>query len=407
MSKKIKLLILTDINVSNVHLMIASILNKFEQWDVSFLNIRIPKDYFDDSVWYEDGHNPVDISYVLDGKNIVSKLVKIKNIIDNFDLIFCTGAIANFMKWSKKPYIYFSFGSDLDQYSQYGCNIFEYISPNAAWLRKIMRPFKKFLYIKAIKNADITIIAPYQAKLLTKIGYNKIGFFPHPLEPIYLNNDLKTKELVSKKIQTEFNCEWIFFSATRHVWNPTLINENDYKGNDIIIRAFNKFVNNNPNNKSKLFFIAKGSDVQKSKSLVNEMNLNDKVVWLPPMNRKRLLEFYFGAHICFDQFSLGCLALCAIESMACGTPTVTYIGDIPEYMPYYQQAPPVFNSKDPDDISLYMEKIIFNPQFRKYIEMECLNWVKDNCSYDKVNNSFLDMMNVILTRDQTENNYYY
>lgn len=390
MEKKIKLLVLTDINVSNVHLMLATILSKYRQWEVSFLNVNSPSNYFDDSAWYGNGPNSIDISNTLQG-NRIFRLIKTKSIIKKFDLVLCTGMVANLVRYSRKPYIYFCSGSDLDQYAQYGCSIFEYNSPDISWISKLKWICKKYLYSKAIKCADITIIVSYQYQLLKKLGYSRLGFFPHPLEDLFLETTLNVKQSISNELKATYDCKWIIFSATRHVWDSVLQNENDYKGNDIIIKTFNLLIKEMGLKKAKLLLINKGPDVSKSKILINEFGIDDHVIWLEPMNRKHLFKFYLGADICFDQFSKGCLALCAIESMACGTPTVSYIGSNNSSVPFYSEIPPVINCNDFRKIAQDILLILNNELLCKNIQEKSYNWVREYCSYHKINDSFIEM----------------
>lgn len=395
----INIFILTDINVSNVHRMIADILSHFEdKWKVTFLNVRQPRNFFDDSKWYDSVDNHIDVSQIFYYKKPLTKLRMLINYIKKADVVFCTGAIAGICFILRKPYIYFCTGSDLDQYAQYGCDIFEKIS-NISIKRKIVQPLKKLLYRTAIKKAQITIIAPYQFSDLKTLGYKNMAFFPHPLDLDFIDFNIINRSKYSEKIQQEFNVEWIFFSSTRQVWNTELSKENDYKGNDKVIRAFKYFLDKTHEARSKLFLIDKGADVDMSKDLIHQLELDDYVIWLQPMNRKRLIEFYAGAHVCFDQFSRGCLALCAIESMACGSPTISYIGEQNDLVPFYKDAPPVININDPEQIGIFMSKIIYDEEYRHELEVKSFQWVKNNCSYEKISDSFEEMTNQLLRRN--------
>lgn len=398
MDNKVNFLILTDINVSNVHLMLARILNDFSSLNVKFLNARNPRSFFDQSSWYDKAEEIYDLSYSLKSKSLVSKIFKLFSIINKSDIVLCTGVVANLVFLLKKPYIYFCTGSDLDQYTKYGCNIFELHNSITSLFKKLQRPLKKFLYFTAIKKAETTIITSYQYEDLKRIGYKKLGFFPHPLEKEYLDIKLKDREIYSNNIKEEFGCNWIFFSSTRHEWSEYLVNENDYKGNDVIIKAF-YFCYKMGLKGGKLFLIEKGGDVNKSKELIRDLGIEANVIWLKPMNRKRLYEFYCGADVCFDQFSKGCLALCAVEAMSCGAPTITYIGPVNTEVPFYKELPPVFNCKEPEKISEYI-MLLFNDEIlRKRIEKESYEWVRRNCSYEKIVEAFNSMVNTLLMND--------
>lgn len=395
MGKRLKVLVLTDINVSNVHLMISEILSKITSWDVKFLNARNPQGIFDDSKWYGySGYS--DVSSTLYNKLWINRIIKIFKLIRKSDVVICTGAVSSLVKLCGKPYIYFCTGSDLDQYSKYGCNIFELYTSKVSITRKAARPIKKYLYRYAIKNANINIIAPYQFADMKLLGYKKLGFFPHPLEDEFLNISLIERLKNSNKIRKEFNCDWILFSPTRHVWRKNLEGESDFKGNDIIIKAFSFYLKQSVSKKTKLFLIEKGVDRDDSKKLVEDLGLNDFVIWLKPMNRKRLLEFYSGAHICFDEFARGCLALCAVEAMACGSPTITYIGPNNPHVPFYSMLPPIINSKDPMEIAKQISLLIESGQARKNLEFQSYEWIRKFCSHNEIRKSFIKMVEKLI-----------
>lgn len=396
MEKNIKLLVLTDINVSNVHLMIASILDSYPLWDVKFVNINLPNSSFDNSRWYDYGKEDIDISYLYNKQNKFVKALSLMKLIRNFDIVFCTGAVASLVKLCNKPYIYFCTGSDLDQYAQYGCCSFEYIDKNISIFRKLLRPVKKEVYKKAIKCSEISIIAPYQYKNISSLGYNNLGFFPHPLQDDYLNININDKQSYIEDVRRELNCKWILFSSTRHVWDESLINESDYKGNNVIIEAFNLFLMKTKRKDTKLVFIEKGPDVLKTKRLIQELNIERFIIWLKPMNRSKLIYYYLGSHLCFDEFSRGCLAFCSIEAMACGTPVISYIGDNEPNMPFYQPLPPILNTKDPKTISFYIEEILNNETILEKNQKAAYSWVINNCSRDSLNEAFLKMASDIL-----------
>lgn len=396
MKKKIKLLILTDINVSNVHLMLASILKDFEEWEVSFLNVRSPITHFDDSRWYDTSIQPFDISSRLNTSNLMGRLAKVIHVISQHDVVFCTGAVANLAILCNKPYIYFCTGSDLDQYSKYGCSFFEYIDTDISLLRRMQWPIKKYLYQTAIKKADLTVIAPYQYPEIYKLGYSRLGFFPHPLEQEYFMIELSEKDYISHQIKDKYRCKWALFSPTRHIWDDVYKNESDYKGNNITIKSFSLLIKEYNLIDAKLFLVEKGLDIPKSKQYIQELGIENNVVWLEPMNRKELINFYAGADVCFDQFSQGCLALCAVESLACGTPTVSYIGSYNyKEIPFYSESPPIINSKDPQLISSYIYDILNNYDMRHELQRQSYYWVKKHCTYEQINAAFLEMVNSI------------
>ncbi|MCL4418367.1 MAG: glycosyltransferase [Actinobacteria bacterium] len=355
---KCKILVLTDVNVSGVYSIIAKMLSEDDQFDVCFIDINSKKSIFDDYRWYDmEFNNFYNISSKLFGS--ICNYFYIVRSIQKADICFCSGAISWLVRFLNKPYIYFCYGSDLDQYSKFGCSIFQKVNNHRKIGRKILYKIlkiyfflKKQQYRYGIGGANITVVSPYQFEDIKNLGYKELGFFPHVIESQFMFYDIEDKSRDKNEICAEYNCEYVLFSPTRHVWNEKFKDENDYKGNDVVIRSFAELLKKSIYKNSKLFLINKGQDVSQSKELVFKMGISDSVVWLDPMNRHKLIKFYGASDFCFDQFSRGCLAMCAVEAMACGTPVISYIGEYNyNITPFYKEAPPVFNNKNPEEIA--------------------------------------------------------
>jgi glycosyltransferase involved in cell wall biosynthesis len=87
-----------------------------------------------------------------------------------------------------------------------------------------------------------------------------LKYYPTDME------DLRSKNIAN-------NDGILLFSPSRQHWFE--------KGNDKMIKAFARFVKVFPN--SKLVMVDWSTDAQKSKDLVNSLNISEKVNWIKPV----------------------------------------------------------------------------------------------------------------------------
>ena len=109
------------------------------------------------------------------------------------------------------------------------------------------------------------------------------------------------------------------------------------------------------------------------------------------MPRGKLIEFYSGADVFLDEFGRGCFALCAVEAMACGTPTVSYIGKKNTEVPFYPEIPYLLNTKEPAIICNYLVRLFSDNIFNQNEEEKTFQWVRDNCSNKAICNAIFQM----------------
>jgi len=138
----------------------------------------------------------------------------------------------------------------------------------------------------------------------------------------------------------------MIFSPARHEWYE--------KGNDRLIKAFSRFVRTRPG--ALLVVVEWGSDLVRSKNLVNDLGIEKNVTWVPLMNKKRLVEWYRLSDIVADQFVLGAYGTTVPEAMSCAKPVLMYAEER-----YFQQwhgaLPPVLSARSVDEILEVLEKL--------------------------------------------------
>lgn len=308
----------------------------------------VPKDSlpnWHDSETYDWVHY-LDLPYFVPLKNPVKYLIQSKRLIDfarQFDLIVCSGLAPIWMRWTGKPFIFFSYGSDLDQMAVKGWSGSSSQTFNV--FQKVRNFIVKHHLVGSLRKAKATVIAPYQIETAGKVGLKSLCFLPHIID-IETFKPLENREQERQKLRSELKCDFIVFHPPRQAWLDRT--EADCKGNDKVFRAFARFVQIYKG-KAKLIVVEKGWDLEASKRLVQELGISDSVHWIESVPKSEMCRLYNAADVVLDQFVVGVLALVAIEAMACGTPAMTYVTQSTEDN-LYPIMPPIINVHSEDEI---------------------------------------------------------
>jgi glycosyltransferase involved in cell wall biosynthesis len=337
----------------------------------------VPKDSlpnWHDSETYDWIHY-LDLPYFVPLKNPIRYFMlqkKLIGFVKEFDIVVCSGLAPVWMRWAGKPFIFFSYGSDLDQLPVYGWSGIpkEHLSIS----QKVINSIIKHVQINAIRKAKASVIAPYQMETAKRIGLKNISYLPHIID-INVFKPSNNREQQKARLHEILDCDLILFHPPRQAWVDRSVK--DCKGNDKVFRAFAEFIQVYPK-RAKLLVVNKGWDVEHSKSLIKELEIEDKVVWLEPMPKADMVMLYNSVDIVLDQFVVGVLALVAIEAMACGTPAMTWITEATDGL--YPNRPPIINAHHESDIVRRLCALADSKEYRDRRGEEGRQWVKDNCS---------------------------
>jgi len=291
------------------------------------------------------------------------------------DIIHAIGEDVIWAYLAKRPYVFLSYGGDLD-----------------------ILPFRKdakgrifsYLLRKALKKADRVLYAmPLQKQSIAKLGLTNAIFFPYP-DPIDLNFYKPFNEDKRKELRSKYNADFIFFHPARQEWTCSDTNN---KGNDKVFKAFARFIRNS---KARTIFIAveKGRDVEKTKTLIIELGIEKYVKWVKPLNKQGLIELLNTADMCFDNFDYGFYGIAALEALSVGVPTLLYL-DKSKLID--QDEPPVINTKSSDEIYEKMIELITDKKKLADIGKNSREWVLEFYHWEKVVDRYLDLYGEILT----------
>ena len=259
-----------------------------------------------------------------------------------YQLIHSHVELPIFARFSGKKFIAHTLGSDLKEMA-------------------FSNSLRGFLLRQAYNKANLVIYStPDQSPMLDKLKIHHRLFLP-------LLRDLR----LFKKIQittNDLSNNFLIFHPTSHIWKS--------KGNDILIRAFEKFVKFHPN--SYLIMIDKGIDSKKSKQLVKNLKIENKIKFLSRLNSSDLVKYYNLADVVADQFIEPGLGGIGMETLSCEKPLLNFCPNNC-YQGMYDEPPPVVHAETSDDI--YQQLItLLDEQTRKDIGNNGIKWIDKNMS---------------------------
>ncbi len=213
---------------------------------------------------------------------------------------------------------------------------------------------------------EYNIHFPFKHKLKTVATYyNTSG--PMVYAPQYKNleSNPSIQKLNYYKFYTELkaNNDLIIFSHSRHngfnLEDKLAIHQ---KGNDILIKGFALFLQTNKQLKSKLILFDYGMNVDASKQLIEDLNIEKLVVWMPLMQRKEIMFGLNLSNLSCGQFDNSWLTCGVVnETLASEIPLLHYRAD-ELYEKDYDDLYPLLNANTPEEIAKLIHHYIQHPE---------------------------------------------
>jgi len=334
---------------------------KRKNMDVTLYIDKTPLDESYRPGWEDEGFEDYSGSWIKEVnvslRNCMKKEKKEKDFLNELrdaDILHMYGESSIWANFTEVPYIYNSYGYDLDQMP------FHMDSVKAQILSYMLK--------RSVSRAKYAIISPHQENVLKKLKLKpKITYVPYPIDSDkYKKHDTRLKDELMKKGDYDF----IFFSPTRHEWSHSYTSN---KGNDKVINAFARFIKDKKM-KALLILIEKGDDLEKSKALIKSNGIEDYILWIGPQNKKSLIEYYSASHIVLDQFTLGGFGQVFLESMSCGIPTFIYLKG---YDDLYSEQPPCVNVSTEHDIFEKLVDLTSSPKTLEEMGRKSRQWIME------------------------------
>lgn len=289
--------------------------------------------------------------------------------------------------------IFDPYGSDLYEATIYGFTKFFLQNSSLTYFQRKGIYNSKYVHLpKTNKNYDkrVNKLSPLSEKI--------ICFKPVIYINEYSEHNPKFKNFISKNINKLIDLKkdnFIYFSQSRHCWKNISMKNPNHKGNDKIIYAWKKFINRfSP--KALLVLFEYGDDFFETKKLIDELNLNKSIIWMPLSPRKEIMKMISIADVVLGEFThswyIGGLSM---EAISMGKPLICYRDE--KYInKFYKDKYPVLNAYSIDEI---YEKIVFSYQNkREVLKIGDLSkkWYKDFV-VDSFINTYKKILNINLS----------
>jgi glycosyltransferase involved in cell wall biosynthesis len=310
-------------------------------------------------------------SYITPKTIIFPWLSPLVKEFDKYDLVVVSHFGPVFTTFSKTPSIFFPAGADLTVHP-FAISYFNLYYHSLR--EKFGSLFMSFWQKKGIRRCNevwVSQFKPYQMALeRLKIPEKQIGEY---IPVVYDLSKNSNKKIVLPEVkQLKIKYDFIIFYPTRIMLseNEKMRKTGNWKGNDVFMRAYKLFVDKNPKLRSILLLIDRpaSKDVNIMRALITKLELNNKVTWLKPKNgfgfsRSELLGFYSIADVVPNEFAAGWFGSIVLEALSCGVNVVSFLDE--EAMSKMYPWHPILSEKEPDKISLLLEKLCFDTAFKE------------------------------------------
>ncbi len=272
----------------------------------------------------------------------------LRRLFARYDLVqaYATHPILVYLATTEVPYVAFEHGTMRE------------LPFEDSWRGRLLALSYRRAAKVVITNADVVAAA-------RRLGLDNYIFIPHPVD--------ETKYTPgASPFRTELGLtrERLLFSPSSQTW--------DIKGNDRLVRGFAESLGGGAD--AVLVLTDWGPDVERSRGLARELGVGERVRWLPPLPKVRLIEAYRAADVVLDQFLIGTFGAIAPEAMACGCPVVmAYEPSVHEWC--FPEPPPVVAAREPGEIAAALTRLLDDDKGREAIGAAGRQWVERHHSW--------------------------
>jgi hypothetical protein len=307
---------------------------------------------------------------------------EVRNILDEFDYIIGGD-------WS--PYLCRLANRNLDIFIPHGTDVFKYPFPNPFDFSRrgignsILGRLQKKSIKKNVKHMLLEATNSDFEAHITKLVDGSLlkrtfGTTPLLYRPQYnsteFNAYIKNSEYCQSLLTLKNNGVKIIFHHCQQLWknfNHTLFN----KRNDILIYAFADLIHTKKIN-AHLVMIERGDDVGLSKLLIEQLNITDKVTWLPIMPRRDIMACLNYADVGVGELGRSYLTYSVVTEFMCAKVPLIHFCDPSNYTDLYDDLYPMISASDCDGVVNGIVKYIENPAWAKARSQKAYQWWIDN-----------------------------
>lgn len=149
-----------------------------------------------------------------------------------------------------------------------------------------------------------------------------------------------------------------------------------WKGSDRLLRGFAQAAETHAD--AVLVCAGWGADLDRSRLLIAELGIGERVRLLPcAMSKERLRRYYCAADVVADQFTGGYYGGSALEAMSCARPLLIDLAP-DRFGGRFPSSPPVMNVSEPDQIADALSRLFDDSRLRATLGVKAREWVIAN-----------------------------
>ncbi len=201
---------------------------------------------------------------------------------------------------------------------------------------------------------------------------------------------IKNNENAINEIDTDLkeqldNFNFKIFHPSRFMISKTktLVQSGQWKNNDLLIRAFAKFLKEYKVKDACLILLNRktGGEVGLAKEIISELGIEKNIVWLNPefsqgYPKNELLNFYSVSDVVADEFGIGWFGSVVCEGMACQKPTFCYVDQ--NAMNKMYNSNPIISTNNLDEITIELYKLYSDKAYYNKKAKDSYDWIIAN-----------------------------
>ena len=249
----------------------------------------------------------------------------------------------------------------------------------------------KLLALAYHKAAKVVITNCDNIEAAKKLNLTNYTFIPHPVDT---EKVCKKQTPLYDELRKKHNCQHIIFAPARHNWKPEAGKGlSVYKGTDRMVLALRKLIDDGID--VKMIFCDWGQEQDLTRQLIDDQKLENEVIWVHPMAKLRLLDYYNAADVVLDQFSIGTFGTTAVEAIACEKPVLIYLR--PEIHSWcFPEMPPMINVRQPEEIYAACKRLLEDKSYAQTVGRRGRKWVEQYHSWEIVADRLLESITEVL-----------
>lgn len=148
----------------------------------------------------------------------------------------------------------------------------------------------------------------------------------------------------------------------------------------------------------RFIFLAWGEHAESARAEVAARGFTKQFIFLPPVGKERLRDYYRSCDLVIDQFLIGYYGATALEAASIGKPVVMMIRDN-HYRPLYAgDIAPVENAADPPSIRESLLRLIDRPDYRREKGRLMRDWLVRTHGEDRTMPRMLAILRMVADR---------